>query len=138
MILSTSFLHGKTGVFAYPCSPGLPWKLLAKERRIQQQQDFNCCWAGVGGRSQHLESVQLQGGEGGLPSTLGHEQVVLSLAPAIAQKWTAKEISQHRLQESAESHHKTLRYIKHGVEETQDREKQKEALFDNAMNWAEP
>lgn len=37
MIVSTSFLHGKTGVFAYPGSPGLPWKLLAKERTQQQQ-----------------------------------------------------------------------------------------------------
>lgn len=30
MTLSTSFLHGKRGVFAYSCSPGLPWKLLAR------------------------------------------------------------------------------------------------------------
>lgn len=93
---------------------------------------------GSGGcRSQHLESVQLkEGGEGGLPSTLRHKQILLSLA--LAQKWTDKGIPQHRLQGSAESHHNTLRYIKQWVEETQDKEEQKEVLFDSTTNWAEP
>lgn len=90
-------------------------------------------------RSQHLESVQLQGGQGGLPSTLGHKQILLSLALTTAQKWTAKESPQHRLQGSAESHHDdTLRYTKQWVEETQDREEKKEVVFDTTMNWAEP
>lgn len=50
----------------------------------------------------------------------------------------AKEIPQHRLQESAESHHDPLGYIKQWVEETQGKEEQKEVLFDSTMNWAEP
>lgn len=86
------------------CKPS--WKIVGP-----RQETSSCSSTADRGQqkapNQHLGPVQLQGGEGGLPSVLRHKQILFSLAFATARKRMAEEIPQHRQQGIAESHHYT-------------------------------